>query len=476
MAPSSVPAGGMPLVSESDTQSQQILDSWVARYQRTGRPVAVNFSTLTSDYYIKDKATHLIHFYPAKLLRQIPEFFISALTKPGDSVLDPFAGSGTVLLEALSMGRRAYGAEINPLARLVTQAKTTPIQSSHLAAATEHLLSSIDLRSHSVGDLPEILRFWHTPKVLKQLSALANCVRAWEPDCDPRYATALKNFFLVAFSSIIRKKSLADPRVAPPVRLNPRKFPPNSKRHAHMRKMLAAKRRADCRHVFESAIKEATRRVLALGKMLPLDSWHPCTFVASDAKDIPNNGSFSADLIVTSPPYIAAQKYTRSTSLELYWLGFLQTQSDRAALEHRVIGSEIPLLERGQSRPEPELPAVDRIVKRLWGVNRSRAKIVANYFADMKTVLDRLARVLNPGGHLVLVVGNNTVCGKSIPVARILRDVCTSQLGLACRTNLVDKIRAYGLMTKRNHTAGIITREHILVMQKPTNHRSTVDV
>ena len=456
-----------------DNTPVQILDQWVTQYRSTRKPVRVNFSTLTSDYYIKDKATHLLHFYPAKLLRQIPEFFIKALSLPGQIVFDPFSGSGTVPLEALIAGRKPVASEINPLARLITQVKTTPIPEDVLKEQESRLLRQIDLRRHSASKLPRLLFFWHAPAVLRQLSAIANTIKAWTPDCEAPYRDAVKNLFLLALSSIIRKKSLADPRVAPPVRLNPKKFRSNSRRHKHILQMLRAKRAPNSLRIFREAINDAIKRVNALSEIVNGNAT-PICFVGTDARAILASAP-EIDLIVTSPPYIAAQKYTRSTSLELYWLGFFRNGTDRASLEHRVIGSEIPRLQRGQSCPRTGAPVVDRIVKCLWRKNRGRAKIVSNYFADMSLAIQQMNRVLRPGGHLVMVIGNNTVCGQSIPVSDILLDMC-QVFGLEIKAVLVDKIRAYGFMTKRNHTAGIITREHILVMQKKASKSGVPNV
>jgi hypothetical protein len=463
------------LTQEEEEKYVNLMNSWIKRYRYAKRPVPVNFSKLTPHYYIKDRATHLIHFYPAKLLSQIPEFFIRALSKQRDSVLDPFAGSGTVLLEAVLAGRRPLAAELNPLARLITQVKTTPIPVEILEYEAERLLKAIDLRKYSIHAVPSNLYFWHTPAVVKQLSAILNALRTWTPTRENRYKDPLIKFFTLAFSSIIRKKSLADPRVAPPVKLKPVKFKPDRTRYERTKAMLIAKKRPDCVDTFRRAIEEAIKRVASLHDQVR-ETIDPCIFVSSDARNIPLDGSVLVDLILTSPPYIAAQKYIRSTSLELFWMGYLRNGKDRAALEHRMVGSEIPQLQRGQSCPKTEIPAVDRIVKRLWLVNRGRAKMIANYFTDMVTILNRLNSVLTPGGHLVLIVGNNTVCGRPIPVSRILRNICTSQLGFSCRAVLVDKIRAYGLMTKRNHTSGIITREYILVMQKPLMSKKDCNV
>jgi hypothetical protein len=68
-------------------------------------------------------APHDFYHYPARFA----PVAIKSFTRPGDLVLDPFCGGGTTLVEALSLGRRAVGIDINSLATFVTRAKTTPI-------------------------------------------------------------------------------------------------------------------------------------------------------------------------------------------------------------------------------------------------------------------------------------------------------------------------------------------------------------
>src|SRR4051812_46112575 len=99
--------------------STEVLNRLLDRYDRTRRAVTVNFRELVPWMPTGERATHFIHPYPAKLLRHIPAFFLSSdvLSAPGDTVLDPFCGSGTVLLEGLLHERYALGADANPLAR-----------------------------------------------------------------------------------------------------------------------------------------------------------------------------------------------------------------------------------------------------------------------------------------------------------------------------------------------------------------------
>ena len=105
------------------------LRALVLRYRNQHKPITVNFRRIVPALNSSDRFTHLIHPYPAKLLVHIPFFFLAndLLSKPGDTVLDPFCGSGTVLFEAQLANRLAYGADANPLARLIARVKTTPL-------------------------------------------------------------------------------------------------------------------------------------------------------------------------------------------------------------------------------------------------------------------------------------------------------------------------------------------------------------
>jgi hypothetical protein len=69
-------------------------------------------------------ASHAIHPFAAKFPPQIPHLFIDQLTESGDSILDPMAGSGTTIVEALILRREAFGFDIDPLAVRLCTVKT----------------------------------------------------------------------------------------------------------------------------------------------------------------------------------------------------------------------------------------------------------------------------------------------------------------------------------------------------------------
>jgi len=74
-----------------------------------------------------DQAPHCFYKYPARFSPVFAREIIRAFTKRGDTVLDPFCGGGTALIEAMSIGRRAAGFDVSSLAVFLARTKTTPI-------------------------------------------------------------------------------------------------------------------------------------------------------------------------------------------------------------------------------------------------------------------------------------------------------------------------------------------------------------
>ncbi len=104
--------------------------------ERDGIPVFAN-----EFWTSKQRAAHSLHeiSYRACFKPQLPRFFIERLTDPGDVVFDPFMGRGTTLLEAALLGRDALGNDVNPLARILVEARLDPPTLSEVAARLECL-------------------------------------------------------------------------------------------------------------------------------------------------------------------------------------------------------------------------------------------------------------------------------------------------------------------------------------------------
>ncbi len=81
-----------------------------------------------------DGLTHNFYRYPARFSPAFARAAIEALSAPGDTVLDPYVGGGTTLVEALAAGRSGIGIDISQLADFVTTVKTTVLSEAELSS------------------------------------------------------------------------------------------------------------------------------------------------------------------------------------------------------------------------------------------------------------------------------------------------------------------------------------------------------
>jgi SAM-dependent methyltransferase len=151
------------------------------------------------------------------------------------------------------------------------------------------------------------------------------------------------------------------------------------------------------------------------------------------------------------------------------WLG-MAVPGELRPLENMSIGREHFAVSECSKCPTTGIDAADRLIKRVYASNSLRATIVATYLNEMREAMREMVRVLKPGGHLVLVIGNNEVCGLPFRSSVFLTEICEG-LGLRAKLRLIDEIKSRGLMTKRNKTASVITREWVILLEKPRHFR-----
>ena len=87
------------------------------------------------------------------------------------------------------------------------------------------------------------------------------------------------------------------------------------------------------------------------------------------------------------------------------------------------------------------------------------------YLIEMFDVLNVIWKCLRHGGKFVLVIGNNTVCGREFRSSDFVTSLA-QQIGFELYLHFLDDIKSRGLMTARNKTASIINSEHVLVFVK----------
>jgi DNA modification methylase len=399
-----------------------------------------------------DRFTHLMHPYPAKLLFNIPLLFLHCkqLGQAGDILCDPFCGSGTVLVEGIVSGRRVIGSDSNPLARLIARAKSSPVAPSPLKEQLKALLSTMPKRGDGAPDGAIDLSRWFSQSVLRQLDRVATALRRWP-------ASSEKSFLEACFSATILRVSLADPTISVPVMLNPFKKSLTKEQKTERLRWLRDRQGADVVAEFSRIV---SANIARMAKLYSCAVPEALVTVGNDARSM--NGPI--DLVITSPPYGSAQKYIRASGLALQWLGL--APHGLRPLERNTIGREhFDRLEISNEAPIVA-PSSASTLNEIGKRNLLRKHIAATFLAEMYAALSEIANALTPGGHLVMILGNNVVCGSPFRIDNYLVEMA-ARLGLRVRLRLVDRIRSRGLIMKRNGADGFITDEHILIMQKP---------
>ncbi len=81
--------------------------------------------------------THCFRGYPAMMIPQVAGRLLNLYAPSAWLLFDPYCGTGTSLVEANLRGINAVGTDLNPLARLIATAKTTPIEAQVLDRALQ---------------------------------------------------------------------------------------------------------------------------------------------------------------------------------------------------------------------------------------------------------------------------------------------------------------------------------------------------
>jgi len=355
-------------------------------------------------------ATHGIHKYPAKFIPQIPRYCIESYSGQGDTVLDPFMGSGTTLLESYISGRESYGIDIHPLARLIAKVKTTPLDPTELRKTGSELVQAVR-GDGSANDswIPEIpnREHWFRDSVLAELATIKKHV--WSLQSGPQ-----QDFFKICFSSIIRKVSNSDDdSLIPEVTSFQKKLDEQGKTSY------------DATSKFENTVRTKLIDAADLWKIASdvrekYRKFPAVNIIGNDARDIDMDDS-SVDLAVTSPPYASAVHYVSVHKLEMYWLGLID---DASELDSRIVGTARAYVsEYGKWEPRTEMPRLRGVLEELVARDKKSAYIVYKYFDGMRKNFDEVNRVLKRNKNYCVVVGENTFRRVRIPTYRILADV-----------------------------------------------------
>lgn len=412
--------------------------------------------------------THYLFRFPAKFHPPAIRCLIDRYSKPGESILDPFCGSGTLLVEAVIMGRNAVGVDVDPLAAFISRIKSRPIDPKLLEAGFEtlkELLAGIrrppreydrlmhkDLSPVAIARwrralrIPAIPNIHHWFRVYVALDLAKLRAAIFTAPLAPR----VRDFFLGCFASVIRNASNADPVPVSGLEVT-----------SYMRQLDERGRRIDPFELFERRVR---REIQGMRELWGNYSTGSSRVVCGDAAALRSAlRSAEFDVVITSPPYNTAVDYYRRHMLEMYWLDLVRSHEDRLSLAHRYVGRALVRQNNARLRFEFESDYVKRLISHAKRISPSRERVVTHYCASMKRALDQIAAVLKPRGRAVFVVGNSKWNGRRVRATKLLVELADSQFKVAESMSYASRNR---YMSYDRHNGANVDREHVVVLQK----------
>jgi hypothetical protein len=131
---------------------------------------------------VRTKHVHRLHPYHGKFIPQLVEVLLDRYLPAGGHVLDPFAGSGTTLVQALESGCNATGVELAAFNCLLIGVKTARYDLDALGADLRDACARLD--SLEVGRVraprEPYLRRWHAPRAAAELLAFRDLIGEYE--------------------------------------------------------------------------------------------------------------------------------------------------------------------------------------------------------------------------------------------------------------------------------------------------------
>jgi len=338
--------------------------------------------------------THGYHRYPAKFLPNLVKKLIEEYTQENDLVADFFAGCGTTLVEAKVHGRKSIGVDINPVAELITKAKTNPVAPQKLENRFNLIVKSFDdfnLEEYSNIAVHERIDYWFSKEHKAKIAFLYDKILATRD-------RLTKDFFLVALSHILKNcsrwlQSSTKPQV------DPKKNP------------------TDPFVAFQAHTKQMMKKNAEFYTRLSNDKYlkTKCEIRLEDARKTSIRAN-SVGAIITSPPYVTSYEYADIHQLTGYWYEYI---TDLTEFRKNFIGTFYSLNQELECSSSLAQEIIDSLLKK----DKRTAKEVANYFKDMQAVAKEMHRVLKKGGHVCLVIGNTTFKNVKVKSAEVFAEI-----------------------------------------------------
>lgn len=431
----------------SNLRKQEILFPTDTRSQMTVKHTPskdiefVSFRELVPEITDTGYLTHAIVSYPAKFIPQVVRYAINTYTKENDWIIDPFAGSGTVGVEAYLCKRNAVLLDLNLLLNHLMPLKVYRGKELLDKGSLHKLLDGIqENKEHRFLPSWSNVEYWYAPEILKLLSQYWGFIHSIEDDV---YSGILKTALL----KVSKRFSYTEHRTP--------KLARSKRKLAAIDELLNDDWREQLLQiVYDHSLK--TLKKLNDFQIQAQSHQYQTEYhggVDSSNFTVPRE----CDALITSPPYLQAQEYIRSTKMELYWLGHTDDeikQLSRLEIPYRKADRIV------------NTPTLDNVRNKL--TRKDLCSRLDSYFCHTLNALENSMNQLKSNSAACIFVGNPRIDGIEVELWRIIVEYFTER-GFKFEKVYEDRIKTRQLFgTRKNKNPEGMKSEFLLILRKTT--------
>ncbi|MDR1266427.1 MAG: hypothetical protein LBK42_12945 [Propionibacteriaceae bacterium] len=397
---------------------------------------------------------HALFQYPAMMVPELQGALLDDLlaADSGASVVyDPFAGSGTVLLESLYRGLGFLGADINPLAVLLCDVKANPPTEDEADKAVTAIVDYARRGAKMIVPVFPGVDKWFKPEIKQGLGQLKAAIVA---QADRR----VRRFMWVCLAETIRL--ISNSRTS------------TFKLHTYPADVIA-KRETDAVASFESVTRRNVNNLTCHWKRMASVRTTPFIEVTRQSILSRHQPQQLADILMTSPPYgdnRTTVPYGQYSYLALSWIDGNDIPGGvdpkllefTAAIDSASLGGS----SRGADSARGDLanasPALERFIGLINDAPVLRRKVLA-FARDYKAALTATARGLKNGAFCFFTLGERRVDKKSFPLVLVTEEFLAEQ-GHE-KVDLIERTLpgSHKRLAPKNSEGATMGREFILV-------------
>lgn len=361
------------------------------------------------DFIGKDtnEYTHGLHLYPAKLHPYIARRLIDQYGTKGQTMLDPFCGSGTTLVEARLAGLNSVGYDVNPTARFMSQVKYQNYDISRLRTFCQRLDSALDSMKlihwgtavKGSGFTRDQIKTWYPNKTIREIASSLELIDITDLELGCNNKNRL--FARVALSDCLREVSIQRMNEWKNYRVKGWRLTDMDDLYQELTPLFKEKLHSNLIDV-NAYIDKLKDESVYYSTKANLDQVNCVDTTKFNL--IPDEGT---DLVVTSPPYgdspttVAYEQFSWQTNV---WLGFDTRPSGQLAKDMMggIIAKKVESL---------GCQVVDSAIRKM---KPKFAKRNYSFYRDYLKSVENIATNVKRGGHVCYIVGNRTTGGQKM--------------------------------------------------------------